>query len=98
GKEPKRLSPAEAALLVALPQSPEARRPDRAADVARGARARVLARVARAGVLPADEAAFAASASVPSARRPMPALAAHAADRAVADAPARAVHRLTIDA
>ncbi|HEY9011604.1 MAG TPA: transglycosylase domain-containing protein, partial [Devosia sp.] len=29
GKEPKRLSVAEAALLVALPQSPEARRPDR---------------------------------------------------------------------
>ena len=29
GKEPKRLSTAEAALLVALPQSPETRRPDR---------------------------------------------------------------------
>ena len=29
GKEPKRLSIGEAALLVALPQSPEARRPDR---------------------------------------------------------------------
>ena len=29
GKEPKRLTPAEAALLVALPQSPETRRPDR---------------------------------------------------------------------
>ena len=30
GKEPRRLSLGEAALLVALPQSPEARRPDRA--------------------------------------------------------------------
>ncbi|WP_444453374.1 penicillin-binding protein 1C [Rhodobacter capsulatus] len=29
GKEPRRLSPAEAALLIALPQSPESRRPDR---------------------------------------------------------------------
>ena len=29
GKEPARLTTAEAALLVALPQSPEARRPDR---------------------------------------------------------------------
>ena len=29
GKEPLRLTLAEAALLVALPQSPEARRPDR---------------------------------------------------------------------
>ncbi|NJS39770.1 MAG: penicillin-binding protein 1C, partial [Rhodobacteraceae bacterium] len=32
GKEPLRLTPAEAALLVAIPQSPEVRRPDRAAD------------------------------------------------------------------
>ena len=29
GKEPRRLTLGEAALLVALPQSPEARRPDR---------------------------------------------------------------------
>ncbi len=35
GKEPKRLSLAEAALLVALPQSPETRRLDRHPDVAR---------------------------------------------------------------
>ena len=51
GKEPRRLTPAEAALLVALPQSPEARRPDRAPDAARAARDRVLARAAAAGVL-----------------------------------------------
>ena len=31
GKEPRRLTLGEAALLVALPQSPEARRPDRSA-------------------------------------------------------------------
>ncbi|MGN6488076.1 MAG: transglycosylase domain-containing protein, partial [Devosia sp.] len=35
GKEPKRLSVAESALLVALPQSPEARRPDRDPAAAR---------------------------------------------------------------
>ena len=41
GKEPKKLSLAEAALLVALPQSPELRRPDRSAMAARrGARPR----------------------------------------------------------
>ena len=41
GKEPKRLSLAEAALLVALPQSPETRRLDRYPDRrARGARPR----------------------------------------------------------
>ncbi|MEQ6249679.1 penicillin-binding protein 1C [Sulfitobacter sp. HNIBRBA3233] len=44
GKEPRRLTLAEAALLVALPQSPEARRPDRHPDAARAARDRVLAR------------------------------------------------------
>src|SRR6185312_9430282 len=38
GKEPKRLSVAEAALLVALPQAPEARRPDRNPDAAQAAR------------------------------------------------------------
>jgi penicillin-binding protein 1C len=33
GKEPRRLSVGEAALLVAIPQSPEMRRPDRAAEI-----------------------------------------------------------------
>jgi len=37
GKEPKRLSLAESALLVALPQSPESRRLDRYPDVAHAA-------------------------------------------------------------
>jgi penicillin-binding protein 1C len=44
GKEPKQLSAAEAALLVAIPQSPERRRPDRATDRAQAARDRVLVR------------------------------------------------------
>ena len=42
GKEPKRLSLAEAALLVALPQSPERRRLDRYPEAAHAARDRVL--------------------------------------------------------
>ena len=37
GKEPTRLTPAEAAFLVALPQAPEARRPDRYPVAARPA-------------------------------------------------------------
>ena len=45
-KEPKRLSLSEAALLIALPQSPLARRPDRHPLVARAARNRVLAALA----------------------------------------------------
>jgi penicillin-binding protein 1C len=98
GKEPKKLTLSEAALLVALPQSPELRRPDRSADAARKARDRVLDRIAAAGQIPPDEIAYAKRDAVPSARRPMPALAPHAADQAVAAQPAQKLHRLTIDA
>ena len=55
GKEPKRLTPAEAAVLVALPQSPEARRPDRDVNAARAARDRVLDRMQLAGVIDDDD-------------------------------------------
>ena len=72
GKEPRRLTLGEAALLVALPQSPEARRPDRSPELARAARDRVLDRFAQAGGAPADEIALAKTETVPSGRRPMP--------------------------
>jgi penicillin-binding protein 1C len=98
GKEPRRLTLGEAALLVALPQSPEARRPDRSFDAARRARDRVLERVAAAGLLPADEIQQAQAEPVPVGRRAMPMLAPHAADQALAAAPERKIHRLTIDA
>ena len=98
GKEPGRLTPAEAALLVALPQSPEARRPDRNPKVARAARDRVLGRVAGTGALTAQEARAALIDPVPQSRRAFPALAAHMADRALAADPAATVHRLTLDA
>lgn len=97
GKEPRRLSPGEAALLVALPQSPEARRPDRSADTARRARDRVLARAEAAGVLSQAEAQAARAEHVSDLRRPFPAIAAHAAEAAVAERPALAVHPLTLD-
>jgi penicillin-binding protein 1C len=98
GKEPKRLTLAEAALLVALPQSPEPRRPDRAPDLARAARDRVLDRFAATGKVPADEIALAKSEPVPAARHPMPMLAPHAADQAAAQDPSAQEFRLTIDA
>ena len=98
GREPKRLSFAEAALLVALPQSPEARRPDRFADVARRARDRVLDRAAARAVITPAEAEAAKRERVPTARQPFPMLAAHAAEGAVAADPARKHHRLAIDA
>ncbi len=81
GKEPRRLTPAEIALLIALPQSPEARRPDRAPDAAIAARARVLARLARDGVISMDEATAALREAAPRRRAPFPALAPHLADR-----------------
>ena len=98
GKEPRRLTLGEAAMLVGLPQSPEQRRPDRSVAAARDARDRVLERVAAAGSVPFDEIERARHEPVPSGRRPMPILAPHAADAAVAAAPDRSVHRLTIEA
>ena len=54
GKEPTTLSVDEAALLVALPQAPESRRPDQWPDRARSARDGVLSNLARRGVVSAD--------------------------------------------
>ncbi len=81
GKEARRLTPAQAALLVALPQAPEARRPDRHPAAARRARNRVIARMVGAGVLPASDARTAMNERLPATRRPFPARAALAADR-----------------
>ncbi len=97
GKEPRRLTPAEAALLVALPQSPERRRPDRYAAEARAARDRVLARMVSAGVLPADEAEAAQSEPVPDARIAFPVLAPHLADFLRGQAPLQGVIETTLD-
>ncbi|KZM48857.1 penicillin-binding protein 1C [Labrenzia sp. OB1] len=97
GKEPRRLTPAEAALLVALPQSPEARRPDRFRENARTARNRVLARAATAGVLTPEEAGSASAEPVRAARHPMPFLAPHESRHARLTDPLKPVHRLTID-
>ena len=97
GKEPKRLTLAEAALLVALPQAPKSRRPDRYADAAHRARDRVLDRVRGAGVISAEEAADAKREPVPRARRAFPKLAPHLAEGELRSDPRRLVHRLTLD-
>jgi penicillin-binding protein 1C len=67
GKEPRHLSAAEAALLVALPQSPERRRPDRRPESAQAGRDRVLARALEDGVI--DTPLFDAAANQPVPRR-----------------------------
>ncbi len=87
GKEPARLNPAEAALLVALPQAPESRRPDRAPGAAAIARTRVLARGREEGIFDAETAAAAERDPVPEARIPVPAFAPHLADRLTAADP-----------
>ena len=96
GKEPKRLAVSEAALLVALPQLPERRRPDRNRAAARAARDRVLQRMAAAGRLGEREAARAALEEVPGVRLALPALAAHTADLALKTAQPGTSPRLTL--
>ena len=97
GKEPKRLTPAEAALLVVIPQAPESRRPDRSVERATDARDRVLARGARDGIFEPDQIVAARTEAVPARRKPFPAHAPHLADRARREHPTVQSHRLTID-
>ena len=97
GKEPRHLAPSEAALLVALPQSPESLRPDRYPERARAARDKVLAVMEERGVLSADTVAEARQDPIPSLRRPMPFDAPHFAWRMTASHPGARVIRSTID-
>ena len=98
GKEPKHLSLSEAALLVALPQSPENRRLDRHPDVARMARDRVLERMVEQHIVSEAEARQARAVAVLPMRKPMPILAPHAADQALAMFRDQPLIRLTLDA
>src|SRR5258707_8736840 len=97
GKEPKRLSLAESALLVALPQSPETRRLDRYPEVARTARDRVLDRMVEDGGASIEDAVQAKATPVPRLRKPMPILAPHSADQAIATLKDADVIALTLD-
>ncbi len=97
GKEPKRLSLAEAALLVALPQSPETRRLDRHPEAARAARDRVLDRMVEDGRVSNEDAAQARAVVVPRLRKPMPILAPHSADQAIITIKDAPVIKLTLD-
>ena len=96
GKEPRRLSVSEAALLVALPQLPERRRPDRHAKAAETARQRVLERMAVAAVIGEGEAERAGAAAIPARRLQLPAFAAHLAEAALRKAPKTVQHHTTL--
>ncbi len=96
GKEPRRLTPAEAALLVALPQSPGIPPPrPRAADAPKLARGRVLDRALAARPDRRGSGPAARTEPVPTSRHPLPALAPHLADRVRAENPAMRRHVLT---
>lgn len=77
GKKPSYLTPAEAALLVALPQSPERRRPDRFPENAENARNRVLERALGNGSISQELYQIAILSPVPTKRISLPKLARH---------------------
>jgi penicillin-binding protein 1C len=86
GHTPDRLTPAEAALLVALPQSPERLRPDRHPEAAKVARNRILQRMEMRGLLAHGVVVAALAEDVPRFQRALPRLAPHLAEGLVAAA------------
>lgn len=97
GKEPTHLTAAEAALLVAIPRSPERLRPDRHPLAAQQARDAVLTRMAADGVISAQAFAEASEEAVPHLRAPLPFHALHLAKALRDETPRAAVLRTTID-
>ncbi len=96
-RPPRRLTPAQATLLVALPQSPEARRPDRAADQATQARDDVLNRLAAFDLIDKPTLIAAMAKPVPETRHLIPALAPHLTDQATAADPTSQRIDLTVN-
>ncbi|MEN9894557.1 MAG: penicillin-binding protein, partial [Pseudomonadota bacterium] len=96
GKDPRRLTVSEAALLVALPQLPEKRRPDRNPNLAEAARMRVLTRLAVRDVIGDGEAERAEHVAIPRQRMQLPALAAHLAEAALRKNPDAIRHPTTL--
>jgi penicillin-binding protein 1C len=81
GKPARQIDLAEAALLVALPQSPVKQRPDRHAIAAMKGRDKVLSRMVEEGVITESDAKLAMKEGVPFARQTMPLAAPHLAER-----------------
>ncbi len=97
GKEPEALTIGEAALLVALPQSPERLRPDRHPQAAAAGRAKVLRRLRDAGVITAQEFSEAMAEPIPDRRQAFPFHAPRLARRLAAQAPPGAMISTPID-
>src|SRR5690606_33523507 len=77
GKTPDRLTVAEAALLVSLPQSPARRQPDRHPAAAAEGRRKVLARAQAQGLLADVQVAEALEEPIPASRHVLPFMAPH---------------------
>ncbi|MEL7283541.1 MAG: penicillin-binding protein 1C, partial [Pseudomonadota bacterium] len=95
GRAPDRLSDDQIALLIALPQSPEVRRPDLRPEGARLGRDEIVAKLERLGYFPEHRADEARAATIPGRRYTFPARAWHATANAAGDR--RADVRSTLD-
>lgn len=84
-------------MLVALPQAPELRRPDRNPKSAASARNRVITRLAKDGLINQDQAEAAAREEAPSGRLAFPMLAPHVAERLVRLSAPGSVQQTSID-
>src|SRR6266550_1485924 len=97
GKEPRHLSPGEAAFLVALPRMPERLRPDRHPEAARHARDAVLDRMRQRGIISEATLVEARAEPLPQRRFALPFHAVHLARALRTDAPDKTVQHTTID-
>lgn len=96
-RDPQWLDDSEMALLIALPQAPEARRPDRHPQAARAARDRVLDMFVRANLITRRRAAEGRESAIPT-RSPFPYSAQHAAYALVRENPGAGVIHSSLDA
>ena len=96
-RDPQWLDDAEMALLIALPQAPEARRPDRHPAAARAARDRVLDMFVSARLISRARAAEGRESAIPT-RAPFPYSAPHATWRLAQEHAGEGVVRSSLDA
>ncbi len=96
-RDPQGLSESDMALLIALPQAPEARRPDRRPEAARRARDRVLTKFVALGLTSPKLAAEGRQAPIPT-RTPFPVVADRIAYRLAQMHPGARVLPTTLDA
>jgi penicillin-binding protein 1C len=97
GKEPRRLSLGEIALLTTLPRSPNRYDPFHDPAAARVARDRVLAQLHERGAFTSDEIGEARRQELPGTRRRVPFLAPHWCELVRREAPADSRPRTTLD-